>query len=254
MFKDEADARAVIQRYCIDKAETPIAAIAAILLGILLIALALAIDKKRPPHVFPNEFPSFASPLSLGLWVLLLMPLSEAGVYVYAPYVLQFHRDFSPMLAGYFGAIHAIAWSAAAMAVAALASRWHNAAILAGPLLLTFGLGGLAFALESGSLFIVVAAMVAIGLGFGVSNTFLAQRVMALAKPGAEDRSAAAIPTLEGLGAALSAALAGIAGNHLGLAGELTPLVVARADLALFGGGALIALLAVLLAWRMIRA
>jgi hypothetical protein len=73
-------------------------------------------------------------------------------------------------------------------------------------------------------------------------------------QPGQEDETAGAIPTLQGLGGATSAALAGLAGNAIGLDRELTVDVVHHASLALYGGGALLSLLAVWMALRFMQA
>lgn len=226
---------------------------AAVVLGFLLIALVLRIDRGCRQHLFPTAFPGLRHPASLGLWVLLLMPLSEASVYVYGPYILQMHRGLSPMMAGYIGAIHAVAWTVVAMLVGSVPARWQGAAMLSGPAILALGLAGLALTLATHTLAWVAVAMVLVGVGFGISNPFLNQRVMATAQKGQEDATAGAIPTLGSLGGAVSAALAGLVGNASGLAGPLDTTVVQRAAWALFGGGCLIALAAVWMAWRMLR-
>lgn len=230
-----------------------VAGLAAVGGGFLLIALVLRIDRRCQQHLFPTAFPGLGHPASLGLWVLLLMPLSEAAVYVYGPYILQMHRGLSPMMAGYIGAIHAIAWTGVAMLVGYIPLRWQGSAIVAGPAILALGLAGLAVTLATHTLGWVAVAMVLVGVGFGISNPFLNQRVMACAQRGQEDATAGAIPTLGSLGGAISAALAGLVGNASGLAGPLDTSVVQRAAWALFGGGALIALPAVWLAWRMLN-
>ena len=100
----------------------------------------------------------------------------------------------------------------------------------------------------------MLASLVVVGVGFGVCNMFVNQRIMASVQPGQEDETAGAIPTLQGLGGAISAALAGLAGNAIGLDRTLTVDVVHRASLALYGGGAVLSLLAVAMAWRFLRA
>ena len=77
---------------------------------------------------------------------------------------------------------------------------------------------------------------------------------MAAAQAGQEDATAGAIPTLGGVGGAVSAALAGLVGNALGMDRSLTAEIVSRASMALFGGGALVAALAGWLAWRLLEA
>ena len=95
--------------------------------------------------------------------------------------------------------------------------------------------------------------MVCIGLASCLFS-FLTQRIMAATDPGEEDATSAAIPTLGGLGGAISAALAGLIGNSVGLDKPLNVEVVAEASLILFGGGAVLAAVALLLAWRLLRA
>lgn len=228
--------------------------VALVLAGVAMIAVVLRLDKRRAPHLFPTSFPQLHHPVSLGLWILLLMPLAQAPVYVYGPYILQMYRGLSPTLAGYFGATHALAWSITAILMARLHPRWQNASILSGPALLTAGLAGLALSTATQPLGLVLASLVVVGVGFGVCNMFVNQRIMASVQPGQEDETAGAIPTLQGLGGAISAALAGLAGNAIGLDNTLTVDVVQRASLALYGGGALLSLLAVAMAWRFLQA
>ncbi len=237
-----------------DRLPHPLFGCMSVLAGFALMTLVLRIDRRSRTHLFPTAFPNLRHPASLGLWVLLLMPLSEASVYVYGPYILQLHRGLSPTMAGYFGAIHAIAWTVFAIVVGPLHPRWQNAVILSGPVVLAFGLAGLALTLAAQPLALVAVSMVLVGIGFGISNAFLNQRVMATAQPGQEDATAGAIPTLGGVGGAISAALAGLVGNSIGLDRSLTTEIVSRASLALFGGGALVALLAAWLAWRLLGA
>ncbi len=225
-----------------------------VLAGIGVITLVLRIDKRRAPHLFPTCFPQLRHPVSLGLWVLLLMPLAQAPVYVYGPYILQMYRGLSPTLAGYFGATHALAWSITAILVSRLHPRWQGSAVLGGPALLTAGLAGLAFSTATQPLPLVLASLVLVGVGFGVCNMFINQRIMARMQTGQEDETAGAIPTLQGLGGAISAALAGLAGNAIGLDRHLGVDIVQHASLALYGGGAVLSLLAVAMAWRFLRA
>lgn len=222
--------------------------------GVLLIAAVVVLDRRAAPHLFPTVFAGLHHPVSLGLWVILLMPLAQAPVYVYGPYLLQMHRGLSPTMAGIMGATHAIAWSITAMLAPLLPTRWHSRTIVAGPALLSFGLAGLAFSIAARPLEMVVASLVLVGMGFGICNMFINQRILAAAQSGQEDATAGAIPTLQGLGGAVSAALAGLAANALGLDRALTPGAVADSALAMFGVGAVLALAAVAVAILFLRA
>lgn len=225
----------------------------AIGLGILAVALALKIDRHAATHLITTVFPSLKHRVSLGLWVLILMPLAEAGVFVYTPYLLQLDRGLSPIWAGYFGAIHALTWSFSALAVASLTPRWHSTVILAGPAILALGLAIQGFTMTGGPIIHVGVALAFVGIGFGISHSFINQRIMAAAPLGQEDATATAIPTLECLGGAIGAAAVGLIGNAAGFGGILTTEVVARGALGVFGGGALIAILAALAAASFLR-
>lgn len=224
---------------------------ASVLVGLALIALVLRIDRRHAPHLFPTAFPGLRHPASLGLWVLLLMPLAQAPVYVYIPYLMQMHRGLSPVQAGYFGVVHALAWVLVAGLVVPLLARWQNAAIVIGPAMLALGLAGVALTLSGQPLFWVAASLLVVGAGMGLSNAYLNQRVMASVDRGQEDATSAAIPTLSGLGAAVSAAWAGLVGNAVGLDQPLNVDVVSRAAWVLYGTGAVLALLAHAMAWRL---
>ena len=232
----------------------PLLGFAAVPFGVVVIALTIGLDRRCQHKLFPTAFPGFRHPASLGIWVLALMALSEAAVYVYGPYILQIYRGLTPTWAGYFGAIHAIAWSLTAMMAAPLGTRWHNLAIVAGPTLLAIGLAGLAFTLADSPLPIIAIAMVPIGCGFGISYSFLTQRIMGTADAGEEDATIASMSTIFGMGGAISAAVSGLIGNSIGLDGPLTTETVAEASLVLYGGGAVLAILGILCAWRLVHA
>ena len=246
-------AAAVMAITIADRLPPPALGFAAITVGLALIVLVVALDRRQAPHLFPTAFPGLAHPVSLGLWVILLMPLAQAPVYVYGPYILQMHRDLSPTMAGYFGATHAMAWSITAMLAPALPTRWHRHTIVLGPVLLTLGLAGIGLTIATQPLVLVVLSLILVGVGFGICNMFVNQSVMAHAQRGQEDETSGAIPTVQGLGGAISAALAGLVGNAMGLDQAQDPDIVARASLTMYGGGALLALLSVWMATRLLR-
>jgi len=225
----------------------------AIIAGIAAVALALKIDRRSASHLITTVFPSLRHRVSLGLWILILMPMGEAGVVVYAPYLLQLDRGLTPTWAGYIGAIHALTWSLSALCVASLPPRWHGLAIISGPTTLAVGMALLGVGLAGSPLLLVAAALALVGIGFGVAHSFINQRIMAAAPEGQEDATATAIPTLECLGGAIGAALAGLVGNAAGFGGVLTPGVVYSGSMNVFGGGALIVLLGVLAAALFLR-
>ena len=224
-----------------------------VVLGFALIAFMLRLDRASTRHIFPTVFPSLAHPVSLGLWLLLLMPLAYMGILVYTPYLLQFHRGLSPIVAGYLGAVHAVAWSVAAVCVASFGTRGQALCIQAGPVLIAIGLAGLALSLPAQPIEWVVLSLVLIGTGLGIAYAFLNQRVMAAAQKGQEDATAGSAPTLGSLGGAIGAAIAGLVGEAVGLDLPLQSQQVTLAVWLLAGGGTVLALCMAVLARRLLR-
>lgn len=236
-----------------DRLGSVLPGILAVLIGIAAVAIAFKIDRHSSNHLITTVFPSLKHRVSRGLWILVLMPMGEAGVFVYTPYILQLDRGLSPTWAGYFGAIHALTWSLAALFVASSSTRWHSRFIFAGPTLLTIGLAIQAVTMAGHPLPYVAFGLALVGIGFGISHSFINQRLMASAPAGEEDATATAIPTLELLGSAIGATLAGLAGNAIGFAGELNTDIVQLGSLVVFGGGAMVTAAAILMAIGFLR-
>ncbi|WP_374384463.1 MFS transporter [Dongia sp.] len=236
-----------------DRLHSSVLGAAAIAAGIVAVALALKLDRHAHSHLITTVFPSFRHRVSLGLWILILMPMGEAGVFVYTPYLLQLDRGLSPTWAGYFGAIHALTWSFSALCVAALAPRWHSLAIIVGPALLAAGLALQSVTMTGVPIIYVGFALALVGIGFGISHSFINQRIMAAAPAGEEDATATAIPTLECLGGAVGAAAVGLIGNAAGFGGPLTGEIVRIGSFGVFGAGAIVAGLACIAAAFFLR-
>ncbi len=88
--------------------------------------------------------------------------------------------------------------------------------IMVGPILLTIGMFLIAWAIDAGSLTAIVIGLALCGIGFGISNGFICQRTIATSATTERDVTSGAIPTFEGLGAALGAAFAGIIATGAG--------------------------------------
>lgn len=200
-------------------------ATAAMVAGSLVLVLgAVHLDRRAGDSILPQGAFSIRSPLGLGLWVILLMPLSQATSSVYLVYSLQYLFGYRPTLAGALGALMAISWSITAIGVANLRTeRSRQTAIWLGPLLLVLGFATLAGAIGTVSIAMLAVAQVSIGAAFGLSWGYLSQMLME-ATPGHErDKTSALLPTLQSAGFALGAALAGISANGAGLAAAQSP-------------------------------
>jgi len=199
----------------------PTPAILAVAAAPLLLAATVRLDRRCRVPLFPSDAFTLRTTVGAGLWVVLLMPLAQAGTMVYLAYLIQALLAAGPTLAGLMNATLALAWSGVAILVADRAgARRAVALIRLGPLLLLLGFAGHALAFGLGSAWLVVLAQVLLGAGFGASWAFLSQAIMESARPGERDRAAGLVPTVQSAGYALGAALAGLVANAAGLASD----------------------------------
>src|SRR5690606_9225196 len=84
---------------------------AMVAVSLLMVLGAVRLDRRAQDSILPQGAFSTQSPLGLGLWVVLLMPLSQATSSVYLVYSLQYLFGYRPTLAGALGALMAISWS-----------------------------------------------------------------------------------------------------------------------------------------------
>lgn len=197
------------------------AALAAVAAAPLLLAGAVWLDRRARAPLFPSEAFTLRGTVGAGLWVVLLMPLAQAGTMVYLAYLIQALLGAGPTLAGIVNATLALAWSAVAILVADRAGAARARRLIRlGPLLLLAGFALLALGFALASLWLAVAAQLLLGAGFGASWAFLSQAIMEAARPGERDRAAGLVPTVQSAGYALGAALAGLVVNAAGLSSD----------------------------------
>lgn len=232
------------------EAPTPILASAIVLTGLAALWIGLRIDRRARAPLFPAWLLSSRRASSLGLWIIGLMPLAEAAVFLFIPFVAQVHLGMSVLQAGQIGSITALGWSFSAMIVARLGDKLATRLIIVGPVLLTIGMFLLAWATDAGNLAAIMTGLALCGVGFGISNGFICQRTIATSETAERDATSGAIPTFEGLGAALGAAFAGIIATGAGFP-DLDPSTRPIAWAFLIGG--LLGLPAILAAIRFAR-
>jgi MFS family permease len=192
------------------ESKTPLLASLVVLAGVAALWIGLRLDRRARSPLFPAQLLSAQPASSVGLWIIGLMPLAEASVFLFIPYVGQVHLGLSVMHAGQMASIVALGWSLSAVLVARQSDKQATRLIIIGPILLTVSMFVLAWAVDGKNLVGTAVALGACGVGFGICNGFICQRTISASGNTERDVTSGAIPTFEGLGAALGAALSGI--------------------------------------------
>jgi predicted MFS family arabinose efflux permease len=201
-------------------AATPIAEAALIVLSILALALMLRLNHDAATPLLPRDSFLVHTPTGAGLWLVLLLCITYSPLQLYVPIFLQRLHGFDPLAAGYAVATASMGWTAASLATAGAVGLWRDRLTLAGPVTMGIGLMGIALLMPAPTSFGLYIAIALVGVGIGQCWPLVAHRVMSGARPGDETVAASSVPTVQQMGFALGAALAGLAANASGLGRE----------------------------------
>jgi len=212
----------------------------ALALGTLLaIALTLRLDARAKVRLFPSEMLSLGRPTGKGFAMIFLIALSGSPTGVFVALLAQVVHGVTPATAGYFHAVQSLAWSISALVFARVRPERLRLALVAGPLIMAAGLGGVALTIGHGPVPAIAAALGVVGVGIGVCWAHVAKIVLASAREGEEEVSAALTPSAQLFAVAFGAAGAGIVASATGLTSAATPAVASITGTILFGIAAL---------------
>jgi MFS family permease len=219
--------------------------------ALLAVALTLRADARARHRLFPSEMLSFGRPTGRSFAMIFLIAGSGSPTSVFIPLFAQTIHHVLPATAGYFYALQSLAWTAAALVSARVSPERVRAALVAGPLIMAAGLAGVALTIGPGPVAAVAVALAVVGTGVGACWAHVAKIVLASARDGEEEVSAAMIPSAQLFAVAFGSAGAGIVASTTGLTHAATPEIAALTGRALFGIAALGPLLAAVMALRL---
>jgi MFS family permease len=221
---------------------------------VLLVLAAFRLDRMDANPILPADAFRWRSLVGAGLWVVLLMPLSQAAGAVFMVYGFQFLWGFGATVAGALAASLAVAWSLVAILVASLpGEEMKLRAVAAGPVLLAAGMAMACIGVGLDSLLAVVAGQVAMGAGFGLNWGPVCELLMERAPDKDRDRTSAMLPTLQTTGYAIGAAVFGLAANLAGFAETGDPSGARSGIAAAYAGATLVAAAGTVFALRTVR-
>lgn len=198
----------------------PLAKAGLIAFAILSLAVMLRLNRDAVMPLLPRDSFRLSTPTGIGLWLALLLCITFSPLQLYVPIFLQRLHGLDPLAAGYAVAGASMGWTAASLATAGAADVWRDRLMQTGPVVMAVGLLGIAQLMPaSGSAWLYVAIAV-VGIGIGQCWPFVAHRIMRGAQSGDETVAASSVPTVQQMGFALGAALAGLAANASGLGSE----------------------------------
>src|SRR5919201_367223 len=125
-------------------------------------------------------------------------------------------------------------------------------AVVLGPLVMVGGGVGLAASIAHGPLPLLGLCVSLLGAGIGVCFAHISSWSIAAAHPGESILTASSIPTIQSLGIAFGAAIAGLAANTAGLATDVPLATVTAAATWVYRLGMIAPSILAVLAWRLV--
>lgn len=233
----------------------PARSIVLLALGLAGLVLFFALDGWRPAaRLFPSRPFDWRSPTGTGLVMFAAFSTATCVFSLYGPLVLTKLHGISILTTGYIIAAESIAWSALSIIVANLSIKSDARLIATGGVMIAAGASGLAIAVPIGSIPFVLACAVLQGGGFGVAWPYAVRTIVAGAAPDEQSLAASAAPTLQRIGYAVGAALAGIIANASGFGDGLTVETARSVAVRLFAAFIPLALLGLVAAIRLATA
>lgn len=246
---------------CSAIAATSIASVAAslplktglIVAAIIALAAMVRLNRSAPAPLLPRDAFCLTTQTGIGLWLALLLCIAFAPLQIYMPIFLQQLHGLDPLEAGFAIACASLAWSTASLSLAGIAEPWPNRLMQTGPLTMCLSLIGMAILTAHGTIWLLIVAIALLGGGIGQCWPFVAHSIMQGAKAGDEVVAASTVPTVQQMGFALGAAIAGVVANACGLSGAGADDGMIRAAALVPLGFVVPAILAALMGWRLRR-
>jgi predicted MFS family arabinose efflux permease len=199
---------------------SPLGVIALIAVAIVSLAAMLRLDRVASIPLLPSDAFSWRTPTGVGLWLVLLLSVSFSPLQIYVPIFLQQLHGLDPLAAGFTVASASLGWTAASLVTAGASGPWPNRLIVAGPATMGVSLMAITLLTPHPATLLLVPAIVLLGIGIGQCWPLVAHRVMGGAKTGEETVAASSVPTVQQMGFALGAAVAGLVANASGISDQ----------------------------------
>lgn len=221
--------------------------------GFGVLVLVLQLDVRARIRLLPREAAQLGTVVGSGYASMFLLTAASMGFAIYGPPILQVLRGYSPLLAGYVIGVESLAWTAAAFLVTGALEKFDAMWVRLGAVFLVASLVILPWALADQPLVWVLAGAALLGAAFGLSWSFMSQRIMAALS--SEDRAigTSAIMAVRQTGAAAGAALSGAAANLVGFSEGLTAETARAASVSVFVVAIPLALAGTWAAFRLTR-
>jgi MFS family permease len=220
--------------------------------GVVGVALFFWLDAKRPAsRLFPAATFDPRTTVGAGLMMVAALSVSTCSFGFYGALLLAALHGFSALTIGLIIASESVAWSILSILVANAPRHREPLIVSGGAVMVTAGIAGFAYTVPQGSIPLILVCALLQGGGFGILWPFASRRIIEAAPRAERDIAASSFSTLQRLGYAVGAALAGMIANANGFSGGFTHEAAQGAASILFLSFLPLAGLGCIAAWRL---
>jgi len=223
------------------------------LIGIAILVFFFKRDSVSQNSIFPRGILNPFSDSGSGLLMMSSLFMATISLTVYGPLLMYIIFGVPPLIAGYIIALESIAWTILAVVTSGVREHIESLLIKFGAFLVSISLVGLIFTMPSGPIWSIALFSTFMGMGFGMSWSFVSKRVIASFPENERMQASGSIPTFMRMAMALGSAFSGIIANFSGFSEE-SSIFVAK-NVAFWSFTAFLPLITVGLffAWRVSR-
>lgn len=193
------------------------------ILGLILLFFFLKQDFDSENRIFPKET---VNPLTIsgsGLLMLSAFFMATISFTVYGPFLMFILFGAEPLLAGYIIALESLGWTGAAIVSSGAKERYEPLLIRIGAILISITSFALVFIMPIGPLWAIGILSTIMGIGYGMSWSFVSKRIIANVPETERTHVSASIPTFMRVSMALGSAFSGIIANYSGFSETSSP-------------------------------
>ena len=181
--------------------------------GIALLLFFLRQDMDSKNRIFPKGILNPCSISGSGLLMICSFFMATISLTVYGPLLMYIIFGAAPLVAGYIIALESMTWSLTAILTSGLKEKIQPRLIRMGAALISVSMLGLVYVMPAGPIWVIGLLSAIMGMGFGMSWSFVSKRIIANAPATERTQASASIPTFLRLAMGLGSALSGIIAN-----------------------------------------
>jgi MFS family permease len=221
--------------------------------GVLLLLLFLKRDAGSQNRIFPQGILNPRTISGSGLLMMSSLFMATISLTVYGPLLMYIIFGAEPLIAGYIIALESLGWTVAAITTSGVSERMESRLIRLGSVFVSSSMVGLIYAMPAGPLWLIALFATCMGVGFGMSWSFVSKRIIANVPEAERTQASASIPTFMRVSMALGSALSGIIANFSGFSEESSVEVAQNVAFWCFAAFIPLMLVGLINAWHVSR-